>query len=63
MAQQAGSRDHGKREADDRSQPRPGPAPVGPAVDAPEQQPARTPTDPGPAPVGPAVGQNSDGRH
>jgi len=34
---------------------KPGPAPVGPAVDAPPQVPARTPKDPGPAPVGPAV--------
>lgn len=35
--------------------PEPGPAPVGPAVHEPPQQPAETPRDPGPAPVGPAV--------
>lgn len=41
--------------------PQPGPAPVGPAVDAPEQTPARTPTYPGPAPVGPAVKPSGKG--
>jgi hypothetical protein len=38
--------------------PDPGPAPVGPAVRTPPQEPARTPRDPGPAPVGPAVRPN-----
>lgn len=36
--------------------PQPGPAPVGPAVEMPDQTPAPTPKDPGPAPVGPALG-------
>ncbi len=42
------------RRPEDR-EPKPGPAPVGPAVHAPPQTPAETPEDPGPAPVGPAV--------
>jgi hypothetical protein len=35
--------------------PQPGPAPVGPAVHPPPQEPVEAPEDPGPAPVGPAV--------
>ncbi len=41
--------------ADGHMRDQPGPAPVGPAVHAPEQAPADTPHDPGPAPVGPAA--------
>ena len=37
------------------ARPEPGPAPPGPAVRVPEQQPAATPSDPGPAPPGPAA--------
>lgn len=39
----------------DRSQPDPGPAPVGPAVHEPPQRPVPPKEDPGPAPPGPAV--------
>jgi hypothetical protein len=51
-----------KSPKDDATFPKPGPAPVGPAVQVPPQQPADTPRDPGPAPVGPAVESDPDAK-
>lgn len=50
-----GAADRPVRRSGAEEHPEPGPAPVGPAVHEPPQQPADTPHDPGPAPVGPAV--------